>query len=237
MIIKVIIFLFLGAGLLACSSVNTISVSNEQIPVTSKYEKVNSADSMILPYRTDLNKEMLEIIGFAPKAFERGRPDGALNNWSTDAILNSQLDKVDKTKPVFCILNFGGLRNPISKGDVTLADVFKLMPFDNEIVIVELPVSSISKIEAYQKTRGGEPIAGAKIQNGKLVFDNPIQGAETMLIVTSDYLFNGGDHMDFFQDKINVEYAGELMRDVMIEAVKKQETLIWSDEKRIDLGE
>ncbi|MCO4814050.1 MAG: 5'-nucleotidase C-terminal domain-containing protein [Flavobacteriales bacterium] len=237
MILKIIIFLLLGAGLLACSSVNTILVNNEQVSVTNEYEKVNSADSIILPYRKDLNKEMLEVIGFAPQSFERGRPDGSLNNWSTDVILNSQLEKIDKTKPIFCILNFGGLRNPISKGDVTLADVFKLMPFDNEIVIAELPISSIAKIEAYQKIRGGEPIAGAKIQNGNFVFNNPIPGAKTMLIVTSDYLFNGGDHMDFFQDNIDVQYAGELMRDVMIEAVKKQETLIWSDEKRIDLGE
>ena len=222
---------------MACSSVNTINVSNEQVSVSSEYDKVNNADSIINPYRTDLNKEMLDVIGFAPKSFERGKPDGALNNWSTDAILNSQLEKIDKTKPVFCILNFGGLRNPISKGDVTLADVYKLMPFDNEIVIVELPISSISKIEAYQKMRGGEPIAGAKIEKGKIIFDHPVADAKSMFVVTSDYLMNGGDHMDFFEDQISVQYAGDLMRDVMIEAVKEQKTLIWSDEKRIDLGE
>ena len=227
----------MGAGLLACSSVNTINVNTEQVSVSSEYDRVNSADSIISPYRTNLNKEMLEIIGFAPKAFERGKPNGALNNWSTDVILNSQLKKVDQTKPVFCILNWGGLRNPISKGDVTLADVYKLMPFDNEIVIVELPISSITKIENYQKLRGGEPIAGAKIKNGKIVFDNPVDEAKTMLVVTSDYLMNGGDHMDFFEDQISVQYAGDLMRDAMIEAVKEQKTLIWSDEKRIDFGE
>ena len=222
---------------MACSSVNTIKVSADQVSISSDYERLNSADSIISPYRANLNEEMLEVIGFAPKDFERGKPNGALNNWSTDVILNSQISKLDKSTPVFCILNFGGLRNPISKGDVTLADVFKLMPFDNEIVIAELPISSISKIEAYQKIRGGEPIAGAKLLNGKFEFDNPIKGATTMLVITSDYLFNGGDHMDFFQDNIGVQYAGELMRDVMIDAVKSQKTLIWSDEKRINFRE
>lgn len=236
MINKILIYIFIGAGLSACSSVNSIKVTNEQISVTNKYDKANSADSMITPYRTDLNKEMLDIIGYAPDNFERGKPNGALNNWSTDAILNSQLSKLDKSKPAMCLLNWGGLRNPISKGDVTLADVYKLMPFDNEIVIVEMPISTIEQIEEYQKARGGEPIAGATIDNGKLKFNSAVD-AESFYIVTSDYLMNGGDNMVFFQERLNVIYAGDLMRDVMIEAVKTQKTLVWSDEQRINFEE
>tara|TARA_R110002072_G_scaffold271987_1_gene432074 strand:+ start:63314 stop:64030 length:717 start_codon:yes stop_codon:yes gene_type:complete len=232
--LKIGIAILCGAGLLACSSVNIVSAENQQIAVTKQYEKVNVIDSIVSPYRLELNKEMLEVIAYAPKDFERGKPNGSLNNWSTDAIYNSQLQKMDSSKPSFCLLNWGGLRNSISQGEVTLGDVFKLMPFDNEIVIVELPINSLVKIQGYLQKRNGEPIAGATVLAGNLIINNADNGEhETFLVVTSDYLMNGGDNMDFFQDKVNVTYAGELMRDVMIEAAKEQKTLIWNDDQRI----
>ena len=226
--------LICGAGLLACSSVNTITFENVQIPITKEYEQLNSIDSLISPYRSELNKEMLEIIAVAPKGFDKGKPNGALNNWSTDVIYNSQLDKMDNSIPSFCLLNWGGLRNSISKGDVTLGDIFKLMPFDNEIVIVELPMRSLGKIEEYLISRNGEPIAGAFLKQGKISFLNvPKESHTSFFVVTSDYLMNGGDNMNFFEDRISTTYAGELLRDVMISAAEKQATLIWNNEQRI----
>ena len=228
------ILLICGAGLLACSSVNTLTVENVQIPITNEYEQSNSIDSIISPYRMELNKEMLEVIAIAPKDFERGKPNGALNNWSTDVIYNSQLAKMDNSKPSFCLLNWGGLRNSISEGDVTLGDIFKLMPFDNEIVIVELPMQSLKKIEEYLVSRNGEPIAGALLEEGKISFLSVDKAKHvSFYVVTSDYLMNGGDNMSFFEDRIGTIYAGELMRDVMISGSKKQGTLIWNDEQRI----
>lgn len=226
--------LICGAGLLACSSVNTITFENVQIPITKEYEQLNSIDSLIGPYRSELNKEMLEIIAVAPKGFDKGKPNGVLNNWSTDVIYNSQLDKMDNSIPSFCLLNWGGLRNSISKGDVTLGDIFKLMPFDNEIVIVELPMASLGKIEEYLISRNGEPIAGAFLKQGKISFLNVHKESHTsFFVVTSDYLMNGGDNMNFFEDRISTTYAGELLRDVMISAAEKQGTLIWNNEQRI----
>jgi len=232
--LKISIAILCGAGLLACSSVNIISLENQQIAITQEYEKANAIDSIVSPYRIELNKEMLEVIAYAPKDFERGKPNGSLNNWSTDAIYNSQKEKIDNAKPSFCLLNWGGLRNSINQGEVTLGDIFKLMPFDNEIVIVELPMSSLTKIESYLKKRNGEPISGARIMGGSFVFEKADRKKhETFLVVTSDYLMNGGDDMTFFEDKINVQYVGELMRDAMIRIAKEQKTLVWNDDQRI----
>ncbi len=231
------ILLFCGAGLLACSSVQTISVSNEKsLAVTKEYEKKNHIDSIISPYRSEMNDEMKEVIAFAPKSFERGRPNGALNNWSTDVILHSALPFLNDSVPVFCLLNWGGLRNPISKGDVRMEDIFKLMPFDNEIVIVEMPMTSLDAIAKYLLARNGEPIAGAILKNGKLMVNNApttTKGTETVYVVTSDYLMNGGDNMSFFSQSLNVIHTNILMRDAMIESAKEQKELIWNDEKRI----
>lgn len=233
MIIRILSILIFGAGLLACSSVNTISVHSGNVPVIEELRSPNNVDSIINPYRAELNSEMLEIIATAASDFNRGRPNGALNNWSTDAILNSQKELLDKSIPSFCLLNWGGLRSPINKGNVVLGDIYKLMPFDNEIVIVEMPFEMLETILTYLKDRNGEPIAGAKIDSGVFSFNQSIEGANSFLVVTSDYLMNGGDNMTFFQSKINVIHTGVLMRDAMIEEAKLQGELIWNDENRI----
>lgn len=231
--IKYIVIGIIGAGLLACSSVTTISVSAENVPITNEYERSNKIDSIISPYRTTLAEEMEEVMAIADQEFTKGRPNGSLNNWAADAILASQRLRSEIQIPTFCLLNFGGLRNPISKGEVTLSDLYKLMPFDNEIVCVELPISSIQDIEEYLKLSGGEPIAGARLVKGKLKIDNFDVHTESVLVVTSDYLFNGGDKMLFFENSISKYDTGILLRDAMINQAKMQERLVWNDEERI----
>lgn len=233
--IKHLLYIIIGAGLTACSSVNTISVKSESIGVTSEYEEVNRIDSIVAPYRTQLEQEMLEVIAVAENDFTRDRPNGVLNNWSADAILNSIPKTQFNEKPYFCLLNFGGLRNPLSKGDIVLGDVYKLMPFDNEIVIVELPYSSLSKIVSYLMSSGGEPISNAILDFNHIDILGDDGESDTFFVVTSDYLMNGGDNMNFFQDQLNVIHTGVLMRDAMIEQVKQQKVLDFNDDERIIL--
>lgn len=230
------IFIFLcGAGLLACSSVNTISVDAKTTAVTDEYTVSSKIDSMVKPYQEELNSEMNEVIAQAEKDFVSGRPNGALNNWVTDLVLASQTRNVRLSIPVMVLLNFGGLRNSINQGDVTIGDIYKVMPFDNEIVWAELPMSALKDIEEYLKKSGGEPIAGATLENGILKLNSEYKEASTFLVITSDYLLNGGDKMNFFEKRVSDNAPGVLLRDAMILEAKSQETLLWNDEQRIKL--
>ena len=218
---------------MACSSVTTLSVESAPITVTENYEKENSVDSLVAPYKSALEAEMNEAIASAPNDFTRGRPNGSLNNWSADVVLDAVSDSLVLEKSVMSLLNFGGLRNSLNKGQIALKDIFQLMPFDNEIVIVEMPVETIEEIEIYLKASGGEPIGGAKIIKGKLIFDVETLNRTSFFIVTSDYLLNGGDKMYFFQKNLNVVHTGILIRDAMISAAKEQGELRWNEDERI----
>jgi 2',3'-cyclic-nucleotide 2'-phosphodiesterase (5'-nucleotidase family) len=233
MIFKYWILIVVGAGLLACSTVNTLTVEAEQIPITEEYSSTNRIDSIVAPYKSKMDAAMDSIIAFASNDFTKGRPSGSLNNWSADAVLIHKLNLKKKNEPVFCLLNVGGLRNPLSKGPITIGDIFKLMPFDNEVVWVEMPNSTLLEIETYLIKSGGEPISGASLVNGKLKFDGADQDASTYWIITSDYLMNGGDKMSFFEERISEEYAGILLRDLMLDVAKKQDTLVWNNQNRI----
>lgn len=223
--------LIIGAGLTACSSVSVIQVDADSIPI-DELASNSYIDSIIGPYRDSLEDEMNVVIGYAPESFEKGRPNGSLNNWASDAVGASMTDLLNG-KPFFCLLNVGGLRNTINKGPVTIGDIFKVMPFDNEVVAVQLPKEVKSEIEEYLVQREGEPISNAVLENSKLTIPMLNAESEYFWVVTSDYLMNGGDKMSFFSKRTQEVYLGKLMRDVMIDAVRAQDTLKWNTEERI----
>jgi len=235
--IKYCIAILVGAGLLACSSVNTITVDGESVEVTEEYAITNLVDSIVAPYKVEMAATMDSVIAFSPNDFTKGRPGASLNNWSADAIywheVTNSHDVIGR-EPVFCLLNVGGLRSSIGKGNVTVGDIYKLMPFDNEVVWVEMPLSTILDIEQYLKKSGGEPISGAAIVDGKLKLNGIDKNTKSYWIITSDYLMNGGDKMTFFEKRLSEELSGVLMRDAMLNTAFHQDTLIWNDENRIN---
>jgi 2',3'-cyclic-nucleotide 2'-phosphodiesterase (5'-nucleotidase family) len=217
---------FIGAGLLACSSVTTINYKSQEVKVENLNSKHSSIDSIISPYRNELNKEMNQVLAKANIDFLVSRPCGSMNNWFSDALLNSQIESKKFDAPAMCLFNTGGIRSSINKGDVTLGDMYKVMPFDNTIVYVKMPISSISFIENYLGISGGEPISGAVLKNGKLIFNESLNSSSYFWVITSDYLFNGGDKMTFFNQNLSSEITDILVRNVLIEEVKKQKVLL-----------
>ena len=231
--IKILWVVFLGISIFACSSHIRIHELSEKSKVDSSISSSLKIDELIQPYKDSLDKEMNQVIGFSKDNFEIQRPSSSLMNWCADAIFANQTKNVKLAQPIFCLLNTGGLRSTIGKGTVSLGDIYKLMPFDNTIVWVELPISSIAEIEKYLSQSGGEPIANAKLENGKLLINGGIEKMTHFWVLTSDYLMNGGDKMNFFEQRTNAIMNGKLLRNAFIEEVKSQDTLIFNDELRI----
>ena len=227
------LFLMIGAGLMACSSLSVRQESYELIPVKDTPGEHSALEGEIKPYRDSVEWEMNQVVAFADTNFVPERPCGNLNNWAADALLTNQTKNVRLNVPIMCLLNTGGLRTTINKGDVTIGDLFKIMPFDNLTVWVRMPVEVIPEIAAYLEKTGGEPISGARLENGILTVNGVEADTKEFIIITSDYLLNGGDKMYFFQKAIEVIHTGKLMRDCIITEAKEQGTLISNPENRI----
>jgi 2',3'-cyclic-nucleotide 2'-phosphodiesterase (5'-nucleotidase family) len=176
---------------------------------------------------------MNEVLGKSETDFIVARPSSNLMNWVADAVFVNQTRNVRLAQPLICLLNTGGIRSSIGKGDVTLGDMYKIMPFENTLVWVELPISVIPEIEEYLKKSGGEPISNCKLINGKLEINGIRENTTHFWIITSDYLMNGGDKMDFFKKKTNVNSTGKLLRDILIEELKNQGTMVEDGELRV----
>ena len=233
--LKIIYIILTGAGLTACSSVSTYRISSDRIDVVSNGSSPTALDSLIQPYQDSVKSEMSEVLAIADTNFFIVRkPSGNLNNWVADAIFVNQTRNVRLSEPTFCLLNTGGIRSTLNKGEITKGDIYKLMPFDNELVWVKLPIEVLAEIEDYIRLKGGEPISNAKMTATNLDINGIRKESTHFWVITSDYLMNGGDNMRFFEKSVDVMYPQKLLRDALLEEAKNQGTLISVNENRMN---
>ncbi|MEY4128137.1 MAG: hypothetical protein RL737_2326 [Bacteroidota bacterium] len=230
---KLVLCALLAAGTLGCSFKAHVSATSKNLGVDSNVKGTDHIEQFIVPYRDSLALQMGEVIGMADTSFEVVFPSSNLMNWATDALLLQETKTVRLVEPVICILNAGGLRASLNKGPITVGDLFKLMPFDNSVAWVRLPVSRIEAIETFMKNQPkGVPLANARFEKGKLTIQGLNETHTHFWVITSDYLAQGGDKMTFFLAPEAYQLNPKNLRDVFIEEVKRQGTLVNNTEKR-----
>jgi len=124
-----------------------------------------------------------------------------------------------------------GIRASLPGGNVRLYDIFSIFPFENYVVILDLDGKSVRKLfESFARNR-----VEAFSDNVRLVIDEDDGELEKLLIngkeldeskiyriATIDFLLSGGDNVVALRDAIAVEETGALIRDAIIEKIKKQ---------------
>lgn len=231
---KILYIFLLGAGLTACSFGIHKVANTEKIPVSKSLTTHNRIDSLVMPYKTALDAEMNTILGEARVNFVNGKPGSNLGNLISDAFLAHGIPMVSNYQHnVICVLNSGGLRAPINKGNISLGDLYKVLPFDNELVLVFMPKTAVPELTKWILDAKGHPIAGCKIEGGVMSYSDGSPIDSDFWIVTSDYLLNGGDNTFFFQQKYKAVNTGKLMRDIFIDYVKREKVLEDKSEIRI----
>ena len=229
-------------GLLLLSTIaltdcrTTITIrTQKQIAVESTTKNAESIVEIIEPFKKELSIKMDKEIATSNANYTVERPCSNLMNWMADAVFTNQTKNVKLSHPVFCLLNTGGIRSSLGIGPICIGDIYKLMPFDNSIVWVKLPIKILSAIESYIAESGGEPISNIQIKNNRIKFNGFDRSkAKEFWVITSDYLLSGGDRMDFFQKGTEIIRTNVLIRDALIEEVKIQGTLINDERKRIE---
>lgn len=174
-------------------------IETSRAPITPQIESSSNTEEIIKPYRDSMSGIMSEVIAHADTNFIAQRPSSNLMNWVADAVFIQQTQTVRLANPAICLLNTGGIRSSLGKGELTLGDFYKLMPFDNTIVWIEMPIEAMNDIAEYISRTGGEPISNCRIEKGKLKLNSMREEAKSFIVITSDYLANAGDKMDFLK--------------------------------------
>ncbi|MDR0803050.1 5'-nucleotidase [Fluviicola sp.] len=233
---KIIVFLFFltGAGVTACSY--HLQVKEAQQAIDGSTRSSVEMDSMIAPYRREMMKEFGQVIGETTTDLVTGRPNSTLGFWICDKLIAEVKDSIlFRNEPLVAFINTGGLRADLPRGQITIGDIYKVMPFDNRIVYLKLSTDKIPEMEACLKEKGGEPIGGFSLVKGKLEFpDAAVKEKKYFWVVTSDFLADGGDNMFFFNNPLERLDTNILLRDFIIEAVKKEKKITFFAQERIN---
>ena len=220
---------------MACSSVNTISVHTTTNNAVSGTTLPNvEMDSLTAPYSRAVNAKMGKVIGECKLEMLAQRPNSNLGNWTCDLLLQYGIDSMGlKDEPVIALYNVGGLRAAITTGPITFGTMFQVMPFDNVVSSVKLPLPVLDEMLAYLKAKNGEPIAGFKIENGALHLPDNVKSKGYVWVITSDFLVAGGDNMLFLGKYTERKDSNKLIRNVLLDGVQKTSTLEVKTEVRI----
>ncbi|GAB3235600.1 hypothetical protein GCM10027346_25470 [Hymenobacter seoulensis] len=195
-------------------------------PVGATITEDPKAASTIAPYRQRVTEQMTTVLGNAPVAITKNNGESPLANYVADIQRERASKELGQTIDLGVMTN-GGLRAPLPAGPVTLGSVFELMPFENELVVLDAPGAVVQQLFDYS-ARIKMAVAGAvytvspegKAQDVR-IGGKPFDPTRTYTIAISDYLAGGGDNLVFFKT-IKPRGTGVLLRSAIAEYIKEQ---------------
>ncbi|MFM7823107.1 MAG: 5'-nucleotidase C-terminal domain-containing protein [Bacteroidota bacterium] len=178
---------------------------------------------------------MDKVIGTSTVAMEKGKPESLLGNFVSD-VCKAEIDSFLVSKGLqssdIFIFNIGGLRGAFPNGNITLGDVYQVMPFDNELVWVDLSYDSLLSVVRYIREKGGAPIAGMTmklsgvgVENVTLLNGKALNSNNSFRIGTNDFLARGGDGMNMLNMEPNIHSTGVKVLDALINHIQMREQL------------
>lgn len=216
------------AGLLAACSTSAPTVQTSQIqllPVDQSYDNDSLAEATIAPFKTIMNQQMQRVIGKTDKRLEKDTVESHLGNFVVDAIL-AQARLQYSGQIHMAVITNGGLRAPIPEGQVTVATIYELMPFENTLYILELTGDQTKAMFDYlannKRTSVANSVALIKDDHVHRLFINgePFKEDQRYILAVSDYLAEGGGRMHFLKEARVLERYNVKIRDMIIEHIK-----------------
>lgn len=236
-----IFFLLLIPSLLySCKNqeIGIKGIEGHQITVTDSLPENPEIEQFIAPYRERIAKEMDSVLAYSPIDLDKknGQLNTAIGNMMADAVMQLAdpifRKRTGKSIDVV-LLNFGGIRSTINKGDITTRTAFQVMPFENEVIVAEMKGEAILQMINYLiEANTAHPFSGLELwlnETGEvekaLIQGKPIKEQETYYVATNDYLFQGGDNMTFFSSATDSFYLDYKIRNILIDYFSQNDTI------------
>ncbi|MDC8101565.1 5'-nucleotidase C-terminal domain-containing protein [Chryseobacterium rhizosphaerae] len=243
-------FLLLGialASLTACKTASTLQLANVQpqqnISINNELKNDEEFVKVIEPYKEKLDREMNQKISHTSVDLTKQGDNSNLGNLLADYTFEggNEWAKINLKKNVdAALINIGGIRTTIGKGDIMLKNIFEVMPFENEVIIVKMKGTDLQGLfDYYAKTQVNNPVSHLYIEtkngqlNQSLINGQKIDTGKDYYIATSDYLALGGDNMKFFAKGESIP-TGIKLRDLFIEYFKKTPEVVPNTDVRLN---
>ncbi|MDT0557533.1 5'-nucleotidase [Ichthyenterobacterium sp. W332] len=239
MTFKHFLILFLALGIVSCKKeIHLNKIEGKRIEINDSLSSDVDIEAYIKPYREHVNNDLDSIIAYALDTYSKrdGELNTAIGNLMADIVYeqgNAVFNKRTGKDIDFVLLNHGGIRSIISKGQITSRTAYEVMPFDNAIVVVDLKGEQVKELLDYlAEAKRAHPISKLELilDNdyniiSSKVKDNAIDFTKNYYVATNDYLYNGGDRMNFFKTNDSLYVLDYKVRNALIDYFKKVDTL------------
>lgn len=246
-VLKHFVLLLTFTAVISCAGkkYSVTKIEGHEIGITNKNPEVPEIENFIKPYRDKIDADLNKVLATAPETLDKsGEWQTSMGNFLAD-ITFEKADKIlqqrEKKSLDICLLNHGGIRSIIPKGNVTARTAYEVMPFENSAIVIALKGEQVLEIVNYIiSEKKPHPLKGLTFtidKNNKpkniLVQGNPLDNAKIYYVATSDYLSNGGDNMLFFKKGVaqyDLEYK---LRNIIIDYLKENKTIVANKDIRI----
>lgn len=234
----------IGLLLIGCKApLNITNIHTEKnIYITGQLSENKEMDAIIQPYKEELEGKMNTKISHTNTELNKTGDNSNLGNLLADYTFQGAdaWAKKNNIPPIdAAVINIGGIRTIIPKGDILTKQIYEVMPFENEIVIVKMTGKDVEGLfDYYMKTQKNNPVSHILIETDdnsiskKLINGKSVDEGKTYYIATSDYLALGGDNMFFFS-KGQMIQTGIKMRDLFLEKFKQNPEISAPDDVRL----
>lgn len=220
---RLVPLLFL-APVISCTHKPLVTNVSETHYIINQNAIDSASYKAILPYKKNHDEQMAKVLATSTAAFVKADPESTLGNIFCDAVMVETKLLLGKDSVMLdaAVFNKGGLRNSLPKGNITIGNVFELMPFENEVVLLKLSGEQFKNMCDMIAQKGGIPVGGMRMtMKENFAKDITVQGKafdtnRDYWVVTSDYLANGGDNYIFFKNAKERRSMNVLLRDMII---------------------
>ncbi len=220
-------------------------IENTYLPVTADILPDPHISSIVAGYDDRLGEKFKEVIGRSQSFLDGERErirfqETGLGNFVADIM-------VEHTGASIALINSGALRASIAEGPITVEDVFKAMPYANELVVVELSGADIRKVLSRSVRGLREDEDGGFLHVSGIAFDirsrrvehirvgkhqAPLDDHQSYSIVIPGFLASGGDDYQIFKGKQQVK-TGLPLRELIVDTIRQRGVIAAEVEGRI----
>lgn len=238
---NILVFLISSLLLLSCknSYVHDLSrIEGQELNISDSIPANDSIAAFIAPYKQHIDEQMNSVLAYVPYDLQKtdGELNTALGNMMADAVMelsNPVFKKRTGNNIDIVLLNYGGIRSSVKKGDITTRTAYQLMPFENEVIVAKLSGEQVQQMVRYLIDAGvAHPLSGIELEIGRddvlqkvLIQGKPLDKDKDYFVATNDYLFQGGDNMTFFEGAKEVTSLDYKIRNVLIDYFTAKDTL------------
>lgn len=241
----VLILTFISVISCADKKYAVTKIEGKEIGITNKDSEVAEIENFIKPYRDKIDEDLNKVLANAPETLDKsGEWQTSMGNFLAD-ITYEKSNKVfqmrEKKSIDICLLNHGGIRSIIPKGNVTARTAYEVMPFENSAIVIGLKSEQILDIVNYiVSEKKPHPLKGLTFTIDKsnqpkniLVNGKPLDQNKIYYVVTSDYLSNGGDNMLFFKKGVEQYDLNYKLRNIIIDYFQENQIITANKDIRI----